>query len=243
MRKLTLLAAAAMCAAIGFSSAANATVVLLNGDNSLPSTAMVHLDAGFDNSDVGTVHGVTSAGLQVLFTGNVNIDGTSGSGYAQINDSDSAGVFNTLTITPGNFLGFSDYELSIMYDGSNANPIYLTIAYTLLGGGGGSFVFDPLAANNTPLNNLRYTNNGNRDFRLDTTAGETITSIVLSGRLGTLPTDTLAPILQEKQNDVIGVQQAVPEPATWAMMLIGFGGIGMTMRRGRKADGKLPQLA
>lgn len=34
---------------------------------------------------------------------------------------------------------------------------------------------------------------------------------------------------------------AVPEPATWAMMLIGFGAIGFAMRRGRKAG--LPQLA
>ena len=34
----------------------------------------------------------------------------------------------------------------------------------------------------------------------------------------------------------------VPEPATWAMMLIGFGGIGMAMRR-RRRDTKLPQLA
>ena len=35
----------------------------------------------------------------------------------------------------------------------------------------------------------------------------------------------------------------VPEPATWAMMLLGFGGIGMAMRRGRKANGRLLQLA
>ena len=35
---------------------------------------------------------------------------------------------------------------------------------------------------------------------------------------------------------------AVPEPATWAMMLVGFGGIGMTMRRRRK-DGRLLQIA
>ena len=33
---------------------------------------------------------------------------------------------------------------------------------------------------------------------------------------------------------------AVPEPATWAMMLLGFGGIGFAMRRRRQA---LPQLA
>lgn len=35
---------------------------------------------------------------------------------------------------------------------------------------------------------------------------------------------------------------AVPEPATWAMMLIGFGGIGFAMR-GRRREQTLPQLA
>jgi hypothetical protein len=34
---------------------------------------------------------------------------------------------------------------------------------------------------------------------------------------------------------------SVPEPATWAMMLLGFGAIGWTMRRSRKV--LLPQLA
>jgi hypothetical protein len=34
----------------------------------------------------------------------------------------------------------------------------------------------------------------------------------------------------------------VPEPATWALMLVGFGGIGMAMRR-RKANGRLLQIA
>lgn len=34
----------------------------------------------------------------------------------------------------------------------------------------------------------------------------------------------------------------VPEPATWAMMLLGFGGIGMAMRRRRKG-GQLLQVA
>lgn len=35
---------------------------------------------------------------------------------------------------------------------------------------------------------------------------------------------------------------SVPEPATWAMMLMGFGGIGVTMRRRRKG-GQLLQIA
>jgi PEP-CTERM motif-containing protein len=41
---------------------------------------------------------------------------------------------------------------------------------------------------------------------------------------------------------IFGFGGAVPEPATWAMMLLGFGGIGMAMRR-RKANGRLLQIA
>ena len=33
--------------------------------------------------------------------------------------------------------------------------------------------------------------------------------------------------------EISGQLRAVPEPATWAMMLVGFGAIGMTMRRRR----------
>jgi hypothetical protein len=36
---------------------------------------------------------------------------------------------------------------------------------------------------------------------------------------------------------------AVPEAATWAMMLLGFGGIGMAMRRSRHRTGALMQVA
>ena len=38
------------------------------------------------------------------------------------------------------------------------------------------------------------------------------------------------------------LQAAVPEPATWAMMLIGFGGIGLAMRR-RRSGVALAQVA
>jgi hypothetical protein len=36
---------------------------------------------------------------------------------------------------------------------------------------------------------------------------------------------------------IVGTLGDLPEPATWAMMLAGFGGIGAVMRRGRKARG------
>jgi hypothetical protein len=36
---------------------------------------------------------------------------------------------------------------------------------------------------------------------------------------------------------------AVPEPATWGMMLLGFAGIGMALRRSRRRSGALMQVA
>lgn len=49
--------------------------------------------------------------------------------------------------------------------------------------------------------------------------------------------------LQSSQNslelDNIGVISAVPEPATWGMMLIGFAAIGASMRRRRATGGSL----
>lgn len=40
-----------------------------------------------------------------------------------------------------------------------------------------------------------------------------------------------------------GIQSAVPEPATWAMMLFGFGGMGAALRRRRRATTGMPQFA
>ncbi|WP_395623577.1 PEPxxWA-CTERM sorting domain-containing protein [Sphingomonas daechungensis] len=39
------------------------------------------------------------------------------------------------------------------------------------------------------------------------------------------------------------ISNSVPEPATWAMMLMGFGAVGFAMRRKRSTQGRLVQLA
>jgi hypothetical protein len=36
---------------------------------------------------------------------------------------------------------------------------------------------------------------------------------------------------------------AVPEPSTWAMMLLGFGAMGMAMRRRRRSGTRMLQMA
>jgi hypothetical protein len=66
-----------------------------------------------------------------------------------------------------------------------------------------------------------------------------------------LPTSiTLSDFLLKYQSigpdgaSALGRPTSVPEPATWAMMLLGFGGIGMAMRRRRsKQGGALAQIA
>lgn len=47
----------------------------------------------------------------------------------------------------------------------------------------------------------------------------------------------------EKQDMLFWRTGAVPEPASWAMMLLGFGGIGFAMRRRRKGSGRVPRIA
>ncbi|WP_246167134.1 PEPxxWA-CTERM sorting domain-containing protein [Sphingomonas piscis] len=72
--------------------------------------------------------------------------------------------------------------------------------------------------------------NGRLTFFAD--AGTTITGLSLFSGGNSLETDNY------------GVTSAVPEAATWAMMLLGFGGIGFSMRRGRRSSrGGLLQAA
>ena len=44
------------------------------------------------------------------------------------------------------------------------------------------------------------------------------------------------------EGSAVGVPNVVPEPATWAMMLMGFGAAGYAMRR-RRRSAELPQVA
>lgn len=56
------------------------------------------------------------------------------------------------------------------------------------------------------------------------------------------PTSSITTTFQGASGGLI-VPGAVPEPGTWAMMLLGFGAIGMTIRRSRRRSTSLPQAA
>jgi hypothetical protein len=129
--------------------------------------------------------------------------------------SNDLGYF-TLTGATGNYNG-TLFNLLITFTlplGTTPNPATLTA--TLVGSvtsssnGGVTVDF----VNN--LGNPLVFNSGAGQFYLtvtDTSVSPTSTNAFINGRI---------------------VMAAVPEPATWAMMLLGFGGIGFAMRRRRQ---------
>ena len=79
---------------------------------------------------------------------------------------------------------------------------------------------------------------GNTHFGFDAINGQLITNVFYQADAGT-EIDILKQvrILREGETNV------VPEPATWAMMLMGFGAAGYAMRRRRRQNGELLQIA
>ena len=86
---------------------------------------------------------------------------------------------------------------------------------------GGDVVIPGSDFTNTPANGNQVAAGTNGLFTVTGAAGEVFTSVTFASSQNSFEVDNLAAV------------SAVPEPATWAMMLIGFGAIGVSMRRRR----------
>jgi len=242
MRRV-LKTALAGAAAIGLSSAANASVVLndVNGPN-----LSVAIKASTTNTvnDTSQVFGCTQNNGQcdnVTFTANTAVHITDGAGYAAISDVAGGGVFTAITSDP--VPAFSAYQFSIQL----VENSFILVQYSL----DGTSWLNAIAGDVTNP----FAQNGNtlKDYQITANAGEAISAIRVSTCSGsTLATcnqtgtgaGTGAGIFLFKQNSInLATTPPVPEPATWAMMLLGFGGIGMAMRRSRRRSSTLMQVA
>jgi len=88
-----------------------------------------------------------------------------------------------------------------------------------------------------PANGDRSSPATNGLFTVWGTAGENFQSITLESRSNSFEIDNLA--VRNMASSMI----AVPEPATWAMMILGFGGVGATLRKRRGLVALRPQTA
>jgi hypothetical protein len=176
-----------------------------------------------------TENSISADGLTAFFTltisGENTASDTEGGGRTGIN----AIAFNQPapgTVTSGVMTSPSGFSFSLGGIGS-----------TGCDGNGNFFCFDNTAIPPTPTTLL----SGPLSFMFDVTANT-------SGVWDNYTTDLKIDWVGTQNNyDLVSLpipvnHGGVPEPATWAMMLLGFGGIGMAMRRRRK-DSRLLQIA
>ena len=208
---------------MGVAGAADATVTLQLGNNAL--TSQIHADPSMPQNGT-TVFGLTKPGdVSVSFTSTTQLHITGGSGYAQISDNTPVGSpLDNMSIYLTNGGGFTGYEFTVQYGSQNVSrnsPGLLTIGYDLVGGGGGTFTYN---ASDSVRKELRFTNNGATDFQLLAMNGDVLSRVYLLSD---------KKFVQIKQNDINVAPRvgAVPEPSTWAMMLLGFGLMGAGYRR------------
>lgn len=203
-------------AAIGISStAAQATTLqqCTSGASCVSGTTNVNL-GDFDNSALVTGT-VGSAGPTVNFTSTNGLLDTN-SGAATIFRSDGQDLTQlTFTLLSGSF---TSAEFNLL-QGSDS-----TISITLTAVGGTTSTFD--VVNPT----------GSNVFDIIAPSGEAYTSASFSTTGGGFETF-------KQLRLVLSPGISVPEPATWAMMLLGFGAAGTAIRRSRRKETKLLQIA
>jgi hypothetical protein len=148
-------------------------------------------------------------------------------GFAQLNDANacskcSGADWTQITVNPD--LAFSDFKFAISLTGATDTTDAVDVYALLTGAANYAWV----GTVNSLGNNINFELSGASfdAFRLQVAANEPNTT------LGTL-----------KQLSYEPAPGAVPEPATWAMMLLGFGGIGMAMRRSKRRSSTLMQVA
>jgi hypothetical protein len=218
MRKLALLAAAAFAAT---AVPASATVNLCTGNNCVSTDANVLVTAATNQTVInGTFNsGPTTAAVQ--FTSSTDTpNGLNGNANGQADVSASDGLLNQLTfaLTGGYTFGSATFNLFPL-PGNNANEATtVTITY-----------FDPLLGT---INNVSINTNGQNFLGISGDNGERFISV---GFTASPISDGIQDMRQLRLGGVAGPTPAVPEPATWAMMLLGFGAIGFSMRNRRKA--------
>lgn len=208
MRKLAIAAVATLSAVTVAAAPASAAIIFGTGN----------LGGGLDN--VNLPNAVADNGLDFFLTGTVNPDSTlvfftgaenidsGASGVARIEASDGS---------PLNFLRIS------LQSGFGADAFVFNL--NSVGSTGSATITAKDQLGNSYTSSAFALGTGNNFLNLTTLDNQLITEVAFTST-------AVADVRQVRFGDVqtIGV---VPEPATWAMMIMGFGAAGAMVRRRR----------
>jgi len=193
-----------------------ATILIFTSPGAVQPNENILLN-GVDTLD-STAIGVTNmSDASVTFLGNENLV-TPSNGQARIEAADG-GLSQLEFFLTDPLRSFTEVEFNIFGTRATANSVTLnftdqfgTIFSQISSIGSGQNFFSARAIDDQFITNVSFTLNGNvadvRQFRIG--------GITMSGGGAGLP--------------------VVPEPATWALMILGFGAVGVMSRRNRSAS-------
>jgi len=206
--KRTLLAAALASAVTAVAAPASAAVtfVFTPGPAYSPGPGFVLIN---DFNDAGTALDGFDATSNIVLQAGSNTDGAQ-PGNSQPGDTQYLSVLTGGTAT----YTFTDPTAAFQFDWGSADQYNVLTIYTNLGSytKGGAFI--------PPANGDQGANATNGLFTAWAGPGEVITGFKLYSAHNSFEIDNLA-------------VKAVPEPGTWALMIMGFAGLGAVMRRRR----------
>ena len=122
-------------------------------------------------------------------------------------------------------------NLTFMVNGST----FTVATFNLIGNATG-FIFGT-AVDGTAFARAFALGSGSNFFGIVATDGDVLTGFTINSVAG------FQDLRQLRLGGVVATVTAVPEPGTWALMLIGFGAVGISMRRRRRTARNLLQLA
>jgi opacity protein-like surface antigen len=208
------LAFAAAAAVLALSAAPAAAKITITTDQQTAQGANIFFT---DGQSGRSLIGSTQDGFQLTFSSSEQLM-TQANGQARIEAADGSLNGMTIVATDGSTFDFIEFNL---FGGTGTGDV--TIIGTDQNGLAQPFTFSNL--------NL----SGENFFFASTDELQTIRSISFANIAGF--TD-----IRQVRVGLASMAGAVPEPGSWAMMLLGFAGIGTAARRSRK-NGRLLQIA
>ena len=213
-----------------------------------PSFANIVEAEASDNQGI-LVHGTGGEQLGTTVTGALGANGPQIVNF----DADSEGPTDEIRLQGGE--GQADVTGAEMTLGGNPNDgygllsgnIYLNndegmswIEFALTSGDAGTidFILTDMEGNTFEFLN-RIIGEGDTFFAFTTEDGQLIDNVFWRADVDPGSIDILKQVRILRDGDV----PPVPEPATWAMMLMGFGATGFAMRRRRRQNSGISQLA